>query len=679
MINGGTVLIVDDDEINRDLISRQLTRRGIRAEAVGDAATALEKIKEGGYDAVLLDVMMPGVDGFETLACIRETHGKRELPVIMVTAKSESDALVQALEAGANDFISKPIDYPILLARLGNQIALKHAESELRALNGLLEERVRERTVALMKVNERLKEEVAERKKAAEWAARQHQYLDAVMAASADGMVTISADGRIKSVNASAERIFGYRGDELVGQDGSILLPGNLVRGLKKWSAMTAGERARNGFGAKGVRELRGRHKDGTEFPIDVSFGEVETQGEHLFIYGIRDVSQRKDMEAKLHQAQKLEAVGRLTGGVAHDFNNLLTVVIGNLQLMERSMNGDEKTLARLNKVMVAAKSGADLTRRMLSFSRQQVLDTRAVDINDLVRDTEKLLARTLGEDIHLSTALSRQPCVGRTDPNQLAHALLNLCINARDAMPRGGRLKIETRPTVLDQDYADTHNEVTAGEYVEIAVSDTGTGIPPQMLDKIFEPFFTTKESGKGTGLGLSTVFGFMKQSGGHVSVYSEVGHGTTFKLFVPLGDPAELEDEEDAVSGAVAARRRTILVVEDDERVREIAVTFLEDVGYEVIQASDAAAGLAAFQSHPEIDAVFSDIIMPGGMTGPEMVERMLMQRPGTPVLFASGYAEHALRDRQDLMRNAQFIAKPYNVSELPQRIDQLLEVRE
>jgi CheY-like chemotaxis protein len=325
---------------------------------------------------------------------------------------------------------------------------------------------------------------------------------------------------------------------------------------------------------------------------------------------------------------------------------------------------------------MGAAKSGAELTRRLLSFSRQQVLETTVIDINEMVRDTETLLRRTLGEQISLETSLDRKVSLGVTDRNQLESALLNLCINARDAMPKGGRLTIETRHTYLDELYAATRSEVTPGPYVEISVSDTGTGIPPELLDKIFEPFFTTKESGKGTGLGLSTIFGFMKQSGGHLAVYSEIGHGTTFKLYVPEAEPAKeaLAEEVDAVVRDVAGA--TVLVVEDDESVREIAVSLLGEEGYRVIEAESGPDGLAAFNEHPEIDMVFSDVVMPGGMTGPEMVEKIRMQRPEIPVLFASGYAEQALRDRETLMESAGFIAKPYDVNDLPRKIESILE---
>jgi PAS domain S-box-containing protein len=503
-----------------------------------------------------------------------------------------------------------------------------------------------------------------------------HLLLDSV----GEGVFGVDTEGRTTFLNRSAEAMIGHSESELLGHCFHAVVQ----------SVATAGEAgaapvwlvtARTGEVHEGI-EHTFRRKTGNEMPVQLSSRPVVKDGQLVgAVVSFQDISHSKDLEARLRQSQKMEAIGRLTGGVAHDFNNLLTVIMGNLQLLQRTLKDNANAATRIDKVMAAAKSGAELTRRLLTFSRQQVLETGSVDINEMVREMEDLLHRTLGEEITLKTALCEKACVGRTDRNQLEHALLNLCVNARDAMPDGGRLTIETRHVQLDEVYAAARPDLKPGCYVEIAVSDTGTGIAPEILDKIFEPFFTTKDKNKGTGLGLASIFGFMKQSGGHVNVYSEVGHGSTFKLLVP----AAVEDHagtdgatEVGQNGHEGHRSATILVVEDEVGVREVAVSVLTGAGHAVIEAENGPAGLKAIADHPEIELVFSDVIMPGGMTGPDMAEKIRELRPDIPVLFASGYAEHALADREERIRNAKFIAKPYDADELDERIQVLLEPR-
>jgi PAS domain S-box-containing protein len=478
-------------------------------------------------------------------------------------------------------------------------------------------------------------------------------------------------------MNRGAEKMFGISAQESIGLNISTFMdsPHAEYHDAYLRNYLETGQAA--GIIGGAPRQVPAKRRNGEVFPAELSVGELKTENEHLFVGVLRDITEKVETESQLRQFQKMEAVGRLTGGVAHDFNNLLTVIMGNLQLLERTIQGDEKSLSRLSKVMSAAKSGADLTRRLLSFSRQQVLEIQAVDINEVVREMEQMLFRTMGEDITISTLLSTAPCIGRTDKNQLENALLNLCINARDAMPNGGCLTLETQWRHLDEAYAHRHLELQGGDYVEIAVTDTGTGIPADITEQIFEPFFTTKHSGKGTGLGLSTIFGFMKQSGGHINVYSEPGLGSTFKLLVPAAHPAT--DQPGTQSAAAAEPKNvkaTVLVVEDDDGVRDLAVSVLRGAGFTVIEAVTGVEGLKAFQTHPEIDMVFSDVIMPGGMSGPEMVEKIFEIRPDIPVLFASGYAEHALKNRETLLEHAEFLAKPYFASELPLRIRRMME---
>jgi PAS domain S-box-containing protein len=501
-----------------------------------------------------------------------------------------------------------------------------------------------------------------------------HLLLDSV----GEGVYGIDLDGKTTFVNRSALQMLGFAESEIIGRS----VENVFLRDAPRPPDAETPDRAtiRTGEASEAVEETL-LTKDGNALPVLLSRRPVHKDGELVgAVISFQDISRNKDLEARLRQAQKMEAIGRLTGGVAHDFNNLLTVIMGNLQLLGRSLGDNEAAAKRIDKIMGAAKSGAELTRRLLSFSRQQVLETTAVDVNELVGNLEEMLRRTMGETITISTALNARPSLGRTDRNQLEHALLNLCVNARDAMRDGGRLTIETRCLYLDEAYAATHSEVRAGRYIEISVSDTGTGIAPEIRDKIFEPFFTTKPKGEGTGLGLSTIFGFMKQSSGHISVYSEVGHGTTFKLYVAEAESADdvaADGAEEAVRPA-ANGRATILVVEDEAEVRDVAVSILAEAGYSIVEAHNGPAGVAAFAEHPEIDLVFSDVIMPGGMSGPQMVELMRQQRPDIPVLFASGYAEQALKNRETLIPHSKFVAKPYDAAELPRRVGSLLEAR-
>lgn len=383
---------------------------------------------------------------------------------------------------------------------------------------------------------------------------------------------------------------------------------------------------------------------------------------------------QREQAEARLFQSQRLEALGQLTGGVAHDFNNLLTVVSGNLQMLEERL--DDPFSQKLAKAaMRATGRGADLTRKLLAFSRRQTLQPRAIDIVQLLDSLAEVLRRTLGAHIDVRTACDPDLPTAKADPGMLDTALLNLAVNARDAMPDGGRLTLEARRAVLDDDYAARYTEVVPGEYVEIAVSDNGSGMPPEVLARAFEPFFTTKDSGKGSGLGLSLVYGFVKQSGGHIAVYSEQGIGTTIRLYLPVvtdevvrratRDPAEIRGGHE-----------TILVVEDDEAVREVAVGFVSKLGYRVLQAADAQQALALLAREPAIDLLFTDVVLRGEVDGPQLAREAMRRKPGLKVLYTSGYARNALPMQRELDGSIELLSKPYQIGQLARMLRRALD---
>jgi signal transduction histidine kinase len=407
------------------------------------------------------------------------------------------------------------------------------------------------------------------------------------------------------------------------------------------------------------------------------------TQREREALDQLRTEAQRREQtEAQLRQAQKMEAVGRLTGGIAHDFNNLLTIVLGNLETMQRRLPELDHRLRRsLTNAIAGAQRAAALTNRLLVFSRQSPLEPITLDPNRVVAGMSELLRRTLSEQIAVETVLAGGIWTIRADANQLENALLNLAVNARDAMPDGGKLTIETANAHLDEAYAGAHTEVAPGQYVVICVTDTGIGMPPEVIANAFEPFFTTKPAGQGTGLGLSQVYGFLKQSGGSVGIYTEVGHGTTIKLYFPrhhsTGTPVIPASGELGAPALVQSRRHeTILVVEDEELVRQFSVETLQEAGYRVLAAENGTAGLALLQANPEVALLFTDVVLTGIMNGRELADAALRERPDLKVLFTTGYTRNAIIHQGRLDDGVNFIGKPFTASALCEKVARLLQ---
>ena len=394
------------------------------------------------------------------------------------------------------------------------------------------------------------------------------------------------------------------------------------------------------------------------------------------------EVAERSKAEAALRQAQKMEAIGQLTGGVAHDFNNLLTIVVGNLEMLLRHLPIDAARMRRAaDNALQGAHRAAALTQRLLAFARQQPLDPKAVDANKLVSGMSELLRRTLGETISLEAVLGGGLWQTQADPNQLENAILNLAVNARDAMPDGGRLTIETANAHLDKAYvADIAEPVPPGQYVQISVTDTGSGMDQATMSRVFEPFFTTKEVGKGTGLGLSQVYGFVRQSGGHVRIYSELGEGTTVKIYLPrhhsIGN--DVADTEEVSSPAEHGEGETILVVEDEEKLRAYAVEALGELGYRVITAPDGPTAIDLLAQEKAIDLLFTDIVLPGGINGRQLAEQALKQRPQLKVLFTTGYTRNAVVHNGRLDPGVELIGKPFTFEELASSVRRLLDAK-
>ena len=383
---------------------------------------------------------------------------------------------------------------------------------------------------------------------------------------------------------------------------------------------------------------------------------------------------EREAAQAALRQAQRMESLGQLTGGVAHDFNNLLQVISGNLQLLRREVAGNERAEKRVQSAIGGVTRGAKLASQLLAFGRRQPLEPKVLNIGRFIKGMDDMLRRALGEEIELETVISGGLWNALVDPGQIENAILNLGINARDAMPEGGKLTIEAGNAMLDDEYARLHDDVQPGQYVMIGVTDTGLGIGPELLERVFEPFFSTKPEGKGTGLGLSMVYGFVKQSGGHVKIYSEVGQGTTIKIYLPREHQAE-DALADETAAPVRGGSETILVVEDDDEVRETAVGLLTDLGYRVLKAREAMGALSIIESGMPIDVLFTDVVMPGPLRSPELARRASERLPGLAVLFTSGYTENAIVHGGRLDPGVDLLSKPYTREALARKIRHVL----
>jgi two-component system cell cycle sensor histidine kinase/response regulator CckA len=386
------------------------------------------------------------------------------------------------------------------------------------------------------------------------------------------------------------------------------------------------------------------------------------------------DVTERRTLEEQYQQAQKMEAVGRLAGGVAHDFNNLLTVILGNCELLLTDIGPDDARRSDIEEIQKAGRSAAGLTSRMLAFSRKQIIEPVLLDLNETAADVRTMLGRLIGEDVTIQYGLAPEPALVKADRGQMEQVVMNLAVNARDAMPKGGTLRIETANVELDESYAKTHLSVKPGKYVLLTVSDTGSGMTPEVQARLFEPFFTTKEVGKGTGLGLATVHGIVTRSGGRVDVYSEVGAGTSFKVYFPRADAARMVAEVPATVKRPRAGTQTVLVVEDAEGLRELVRRFLKRLGYIVLVAANADEALRLFEENPSIDVLLTDVVMPGA-SGADLSRQLLERRPSLKVLYMSGYTDEAIVQHGVLNPGIALLNKPFTSEALGRKIREVL----
>jgi PAS domain S-box-containing protein len=541
--------------------------------------------------------------------------------------------------------------------------ARARAERELQTLNETLEQRVEERTRQLQARSAQLRDS-------------ESRFRLLVEAAADYAIFMLDPEGVVVSWNPGAARIKGYAAEEIIGEH---------------FSRFYTEEDRRNGVPAKmleaasrtGRQEAEGwrQRKDGSAFWASVALSPIRDQAGQLLGFAkiTRDLTERRNGEEQLRQAQKMEAVGQLTGGVAHDFNNLLTVVSGNIETVLRRLPENATELQRpANAALHGAMRAAVLTQRLLAFARRQALEPKALLINDLVTSMSEMLRRTLGENIAVETVLGVGLWPAFVDANQLENSILNLAINARDAMPDGGKLTIETENVYFDDNYA-ASADVPPGQYVGVFVSDTGIGMTAEIMSKAFDPFFTTKEVGQGTGLGLSQVYGFIRQSGGHVKIYSEVGAGTTLKLYLPRHYATENATDNQPMTETIPrAHEETILVAEDDPDVRNFTVEMLRELDYRVIEAPNGHAALRLLDANRDIALLFTDVGLPDGMNGRQLADEARRRRPNLKVLFTSGYARNAIVHHGRLDPGVELLVKPFTFAGLAAKIRRILDER-
>ncbi|MCG3211899.1 MAG: Sensor histidine kinase RcsC [Anaerolineae bacterium] len=635
------ILHLEDDPVDAELVQTRLEACDFNCQITHaqNRAEFENALRQRQYDIILADFRLPMFDGMAALRLARELCP--DTPFIFVSGTMGEEAAIEGLTEGATDYVLKQ-----KLSRLVP--AIKRALTEA--------ENWRERR--------RAEEELRKLSRAVEQ--------------SASTIIITDTQGYIEYANPRFTETTGYTLEEAIGEHTHILKSGHVPTEIyqQMWQTILAGKEWRG--------EFLNKKKNGELYWEAVSISPIKTTDGTIthFLAVKEDITDQKQaeetrarLEEQLRQAQKMESIGRLAGGVAHDFNNLLTVIQGYADLMETAIPAGDPQLKDLEQIRLASERAAALTRQLLAFSRQQVLAPTILDLNDLVANLHKMLGRLIGEDIALTTVLQPGLWLITADPGQIEQVIMNLVVNARDAMPTGGRLTIETGNIYLDADYIETDFEAPTGPCVILTVKDTGHGMDKSTLARIFEPFFTTKESGQGTGLGLATVYGIVKQSGGHITVQSKPGDGTTFNIFLPVTANAAVNQAKSQPQLQTRGGHETILLAEDEETVRFLLRRTLQDEGYTILEARSGSEALSLAAHHQgQIDMLLTDVIMPQ-MSGRELAELLKTQRPQLKVLFISGYTNDAMVRHGVQAAEINLLFKPFSPGQLVSRVREVL----
>ena len=635
------ILLVEDSEQDAELLLGELRHAGFdprwhRVETEADFLAQLES----SPDLILSDYSLPHFNGLRAAELLRERG--LDIPFILLSGEVGEEIAVEAMKRGAADYLLKD-----RMARLGHAVE--------RALGQRRIQDERKRAEEALRASEERLRQLAENISAVLW-------------------ITDPAMSQVLYVSPAYEKVWGRDCESLYRTPHAWLeaihpedQPRVRQAALKKQQRGEYDEVYRVVRPDGSVRWIRDR-----AFPIRNETGEV-----CRLVGTAEDITEQRSLEDQLRQAQKMEAIGQLAGGVAHDFNNILTVIQGHSELLTNRDDLNPEMLESLNQIMLAGGRAANLTRQLLTFSRQQAIQPRPLDLNQVIADLNKMLVRIIGEDVRLQFDPAPQLPQVKADAGMIEQVLMNLVVNARDAMPAGGNLVVQTETIHLDDDHAKQDPQTRAGEFVKLTVRDSGCGMSPEVMARVFEPFFTTKPAGKGTGLGLATVFGIVKQHNGWVEVDSVIGWGTTFRVFLPVSRSAATEFVQRAAPGSMPRGTETVLLVEDESAVRLLAKMALQRLGYHVLEAGSGVAALEVWDEHAdEIELVVTDMVLPEGLTGRELAQRLRARKPGLKVLYTSGYSTEIVGRNFIVEQDIHFLQKPYTPQKLAQAMRECLD---
>ena len=639
-----SILLVDDKPENLMVLEKLLSQLSVRLIKASSGNEALSlMLQEDNLVLVLLDVHMPEMDGYEVLEIMYSNNQLKKIPVIFITAYYTAEShRAKGYQLGAVDYLFKPIEEVILLAKVDIFLQINAWREEIAALQ------------------------------------RRNQL---ILDSAGEGIFGVDSEGNINFINPAASRMLGWNEKDLLNKSiEAILLFDEKQSGSFIWEESEIYKSSSSVYFDRVINKTFIK-KDKSTIPVDYVITSLrEDQDKYMgAVVVFTDATDRINNEKtlnQLQQSQKMESVGQLTGGIAHDFNNILMTVRGNLELLLLESTPDTNESKRINAALNGIERGAALTKRLLAFSRRQTLFPESIDLNLQLQSTIELLKPTLGETIVLKLDFPDDLWPIWVDPNQFDNVLVNLAINARDAMPKGGSIFIEAQNVSLNQTVAIGKYQVTPGEYVKISFTDNGSGMEPEIMSRIFEPFFTTKEQYKGTGLGLSMIYGFVTQSQGSITVYSEPGQGTTFNLYFPKSQYMESELKEEVFVEKRITGKEIILVVEDEAVVREVVAEYLPNLGYKVLVAEDGRKALKIIDENKDINLLFTDIVMPGGIGGTELAKLAKEKLPNLKVLLTSGYPKNTLTDHQ--ISTEDHLMKPFKLDELAKKIRLLLGAR-